>query len=203
MDQLQNLAKEFAMQNTPAATDETVNVVVSPISAAMPKCSNPVQATLPPNSNRDQITGIELSCNGTQSWQTLVPVNVEIYTKVVVAKQTILPKQVISEDDIDFATYDKNHLFASYFKNKDEVVGQVASHLLTPGTVFNRRNLQAPIVIHKNEIVSITAKNSVVSVTMQGIAKSDGAMNEAIKFIIHPQNAPWMPLWSALAELKL
>ena len=180
-EQLQQLAKDFAIQSTAAEADETVNVVVSPLSVQLPKCSSPVQPSLPANSNHDQITGIELTCNGSTSWQTLVPINVEVYAKVIVAKQMILPKQTVTENDVDIATFDKNHLYAGYFKNKDEIIGQVASHLLTPGSVFTKKSLQAPIIIHKNQVVSITARNSVVSVTMQGIAQSDGALNEAIR----------------------
>jgi flagella basal body P-ring formation protein FlgA len=181
MDHLQNLAKEFTIKNTQVDPDETVNVVVSPTSAELAKCTNPIEATLPENANHNQLNGIELSCNGTTGWKTLVPVKVEIYTRVVVARQTILPRQTIADEDLEMATYDKNELLSSFYKSKDEVVGQTASHLLTPGTVLTKKNLQAAVLIHKNEIVTITAKNNMVSVSMQGIAKSDGALNEAIK----------------------
>jgi flagellar basal body P-ring formation protein FlgA len=177
------LAKDFVIKTTPVATDETINVrpgtelVIPPVRA----CQQPINAELPANSNQDQVTAVELSCNDQPSWHVLVPVNVQILTKVIVAKQPILPKQEITDDLLDYATYDKNVLFNSYYKNKDEIIGQVASHMITAGTILTRKNLQAPVLVHKNDVVTIVAISHSVTVSMQGIAKSDGCLHESIK----------------------
>ncbi|MDR3476573.1 MAG: flagellar basal body P-ring formation chaperone FlgA [Gammaproteobacteria bacterium] len=180
---LQEITKAFLTQNITGEADDTVVVTVSPSIAQLqlPTCTREIEADFPTNTNKDQATGIELTCNGTAAWHVLVPVSVQINTKVLVAKQTLMPKEPITEDEIEYATYDKNHLYNSYFKNKEEVVGQVAAHLITPGVVLTKKNLQQPILIHRNEAISLTAKIHSISVTMQGIAKSDGSINTTIK----------------------
>jgi flagella basal body P-ring formation protein FlgA len=180
---LQAITQAFLTQNITADPDDTVVININPSIAKLqlPTCNTDIQISFPINTNKDQATGVELACIGTSTWHVLVPVEVQINTKVLVAKQTLMPKEPITEDDIDYATYDKNHLYNSYFKNKEDVVGQVASHLITPGMVLTKKNLQQPILIHRNEVISLTAKIHSIAVTMQGIARSDGSLNTTIK----------------------
>ena len=182
-EHLGKLAKDFVTKNVNIDPEDTLNVKVSSdlTIPKVPVCKLPIHADMPANTNLDQVTGVELTCNDQPSWHVLVPVNVEIMTKVLVAKQPILPKQEITEELLDYASYDKNSLFNSYYKNKDEIIGQIATHMISAGTVFTRKNLQAPVLIHKNEVVNLVARSHAVSVSMQGIAKSDGCLHDTVK----------------------
>jgi flagellar basal body P-ring formation protein FlgA len=183
VDNLKNIAKEFAKANIPVGADETLNIKANSdvYSPKLPVCHQKIVAEFPANTNPGQVTGVALYCNDAASWHTLVPVNVQILTKVLVAKRTILAKEEITDDLLDYETYDKNVLFDSYFKDKNEILGQVATHMISPGMVLTKRNLQAPVLIHKNQIVDLVATSHTVSVSMQGIAKSEGSLNETIK----------------------
>lgn len=183
IDHIKDVTKIFLLRNINIDHEDNIEIKVNPVNSALqlPTCSKDIEARFPENTNKDQATGVELSCNSGNTWHILVPVEVIVNTKILVAKQNILPKETIKEDDLDYATYDKNHLYTGYFKNKDEVVGQVASHLITAGMVITKKNIQQPNIIHRNEVVNIISKNSSVSVSMQGIAKSDGSINTMIK----------------------
>jgi flagella basal body P-ring formation protein FlgA len=183
VDHLSTLTKNFVLKNVPVDAGDTIDVKVNAMKAGeeLPVCSKEIAAAFPVNTNPEQITSIELTCTGTTAWHTLIPVDVVISTQILVAKQNILPKQEITEDLLEYASYNKNRLYGSAFKEKHDVIGQVAAYMISAGTAFTKKNLQAPILIHRNEFVNLTVKSRSVSVAMQGVAKTDGAINTVIK----------------------
>ncbi len=183
IEHIKQISKDFISKNMTVAEDESIDVQIKQLSSILqiPRCSNEIAVAFPKNANREQITSLEFTCNGNQTWHLLVPIDVQINTKVLVAKQTIPSKKIVTEDDIEFADRDKNHLFYSFFKNKNEVIGQVTTKLITAGSVLNNKNIQLPIIIHRNQVLSLVVKHKSITVTMQGIAKSDGSLNSTIK----------------------
>lgn len=182
-DDIQKTAKEFLTKNVPLEADDKldirVNPVYPPLRVAM--CSKPLEAALPTDSNKNQITAVEMSCNGIEAWHVLVPVEVKVNTKVFVARHMIPSHQAITEDDLDLAEYDRNQLYSGFFKNKEDIVGQVAAQTISAGAVLTKRNIQLPVLVHREQIVDIVARSNSVVVSMQGIAKSDGSLNQAVK----------------------
>ena len=182
VEHLTTITKNFLLKNIAADSDETVVVKVNPVNAAeLPICSSEIEPSVPTNTNIEQATGVELSCNGAIPWRILIPVDIAINISVVVAKDSIMPKDAITEDDLTFAIYDKNHLYNSFFKNKQDVVGLVAVHMITPGTVLTKKNLQEPTIVFRNQNVTLIDHAKGIAVSMQGIAKSDGSINTTIK----------------------
>lgn len=183
-DKLKEIAKNFVLQNAAREPDETIDVQVSQSnSSLLPVCTNQINVALPKDSTRNQITAVELSCNGINSWQTFVPVTVQIYTKVIVAKHMMSPKDTISEPDLDYASMDKTRLFNGYFKTKEEILGLEATQMLSAGAVFTKTNLQKPVLVHRNETIDLIAGTDSVVVTMKGMSKSDGRLNDMIKAV--------------------
>ncbi|SRR5579885_2596372 len=180
---INEITKTFIMSNIQTSPDETVEVKVNQSNTPLQisACSGDISAAYPKNSNQDLPSTVELSCNSPQPWHIFIPVDVQIYTKVIVAKRTIPPKEVITDDDIDFAVYNKNRLFSGFFTKKEDVTGNETSRLVTAGTVLTKKNVQLPLLVHRNQTVSLISQSNAVIVTMQGIAKDDGALNSIVK----------------------
>lgn len=180
---LKEIAKTYVIKNVGIEPGESIEVLVnqsnSPIQ--VPVCGKIIEANFPDNYNKEQMTSVELACNGPASWHVLVPVEVQIFSNVVIAKRTLTPKETIREEDLDFTVTNKNRLYSGYFKQKEDVVGKVSNHLITAGTILTPKSVQSPILIHRNQAISIISKSNAIIVTMQGVAKSDGALNEMIK----------------------
>jgi flagella basal body P-ring formation protein FlgA len=181
---LKDVIKAFINSEITLGADESMEIYFDQLSSlVLPNCSNQIISSLPKDNNKQEITSVELTCSGVQPWHVFVPVHVAIYMKVLVAKQNILPEEAITADNVEVGVYDKNRLYNGYYKNSDDVIGQVASQLIQSGTVLTKKNIQAPIIIHRNQVVEVTATSNLVSVTMKGIAKSDGALNSTIKVL--------------------
>jgi len=181
-DHIKDVIKNFVSNNITLASDETMDVQFDQVaSLTLPTCTSEIIASLPKDNIKQEITSVDLTCNGVNSWHVFVPVHVAIYMKVLVAKQNIIAQDTINESDIEIGMFDKNRLYNGYYKNNDEVIGKVANQMIPAGSVINKKNIQAPIIIHRNQSVDITATSNTVSVSMKGIAKSDGALNDTIQ----------------------
>lgn len=183
LETIKNVTDHFIRQTISLDTDESLKVNINPSNSLLrfPECSQPVSAALPSDANKDQISAVELTCTGTVPWHTFIPVTVEILTKVIVARHPIMMHETITEDDIEYQSWNKNQLYSGYFKSKDEVIGKTALQLISAGTVLTKKNTQLPLLVHKDQTILLVARNNNVEVSMQGIAKSDGGLNESIK----------------------
>jgi flagella basal body P-ring formation protein FlgA len=122
-----------------------------------------------------------MTCSAQQSWHVYVPVSMKILTKVVVARETIPGKTLISEDMLDYAYRDKNTLYSGYFKETKDVVDQVPISTVVAGTALTRHNVQQPVIVNRNQAVTIISKHGHIMVSAEGIAKTEGALNDTIK----------------------
>lgn len=183
IDKLNQLAKNFISQQIVLGKDETVDIHIADLKQplTLSKCHGEVTPSFPDNVNKDQINAIKLTCQDNYSWHVLIPVEVHVYTNVLVTKRIIPRGDVIEAEDLDYAKYDKSQLYSGYFTDKESIVGQQANQLLASGTVVTKHNLQKMLLIHRNQTIDLIAKNSAIMVMMHGIAKSDGGLNDTIK----------------------
>lgn len=180
---LEKLARDFIAANISLEPDETMEIAInrSDLPTQLSKCSTNIQVAFPREMSREKINALELTCNGEKSWQTFLPLDVQIYTKIVTAKSLILPDTNIHESDLDYSQMNINHLYNGYFKDKKEVLGFVASQTISAGTVITKKNTRRPQLVHRNQEVELVAKKNSIVVSMKGIAKSDGGLNDIIE----------------------
>jgi len=183
MENIKNIAKNFIEKNVQITSEEKLEIQVNQTDQmqALAMCSQPIEASFPADANSNQVTAIELKCGGAQPWRTMVPVNVVVLTKVLVAKRTIPVEDFIGENDLDYAMFDRSRLYNGYYNDKKNAVGQVASQIITAGSIINKKNIQHPLVVHRNDVIDLIARSNAVTVTMKGVAKTDGRLNEQIK----------------------
>lgn len=180
---ISEVVTKFLVENTPVSPDEKLEVKVNSANAEInvPACASGITAGFPPDANREQPGSVELSCNDDKTWHVLVPVDVQVYAKVLVSKRTIAAKEMISPEDVDYEYYNKNRLYNGYFTKTEDIAGIQSAGLLIAGTVLTKKNTQLPVLISRNQVVAIIAQSGSIMVTMQGIARSDGSMNSVIK----------------------
>ena len=136
---------------------------------------------MPKDTSKEQISAVDLTCNGTMPWHAFLPVEVTINTKVLVARHMILQNETISDDDLDFSLTNKSRLYNGYYQNKDEISGRIAAQVITEGTIITKKNTQLPVLVHRNQSIDIIAQSHAVIVSMKGIAQSDGSLHQAVK----------------------
>lgn len=181
LNSIKDLTKDFLIRNVVAEPDESVEIDLSQLNELrIPRCNQP-QITFPGNIKKEHITSVELVCSDTKPWHMLMPLNVQVLTRVVAAKKGITVKSTITEDDLDYVMRNKYRLYGNTFKDKDEVIGQVATHPLAPGSVLIARHVQQQILVKKNQPISLVLRKNSIVVSMQAIAKEDGLLKSTVK----------------------
>ncbi len=182
---LNMIAADYIQKNIVINPDEQMSVKLGDAATdlRLPRCQSEISINLPAESNGQKINTLEMTCSSQPSWHVYVPVDMKILTKVIVAKENIPTKTPITEEMLDFAFRDKNTLYAGYFKDTKDVVNQEPVTTMVAGTVINKHNIKQPVIINRNQIVSIISRHGHIMVSAEGIAKSDGALNETIKVI--------------------
>jgi len=182
-DHINEIVKNFLTQNIQVEPNDTLEVKVNEanVTINVPACAKDIIAGFPANANREQVSSVELSCNDTKPWHVIVPVDVQVYTKVLVTKRTIAAKEAIAEEDLDYSIASKNRLYNGFFTRKEDVLGNQTAYLITAGTILTKKNIQQPILVSRNQNITIFAKFNSIMVSMQGVAKTDGALNSVIK----------------------
>lgn len=182
IDSIKAKAKDFLARNVPLENEESLDIKIHSTDDT-PKqmsCSREIEINLPKEVNIERVSSLEIVCNGDRYWHTFLPVQVDKFTNVVVAKRVILTNEIISESDLDFAKSNVNRLYSGFYKNKSEVTGQMALHTIDAGGVFTKKNIHAPQLVHRNQIIDLIARKNSIQVVMQGVSKSDGCLNETI-----------------------
>lgn len=186
---LNQLAVEFIQSHAQLGQDErtTIRLGNAVNDLRLAKCTTPITVNIPASSAEQQITTLEMTCSSQPSWHVYVPVDMKILTRVVVARETIPAKTIISEDMLDLAYRDKNVLYSGYFRNFSDISGQISMMTMIKGTVINHKNIQQPILINRNQNVTIESRHGHILIRAEGIAKSSGALNDTIK-VLNPSS---------------
>lgn len=180
---IEEVTKNFVLDHYADSKADRIEVKVNPSHAPIQvaECTQPIIPSLPQNSAASQISSVELTCNGDSPWHIYIPVTVQSFNQVIVAKSTILPNELIKEEDLDYGSYDTNRLYSGYYKNKADLVNNVTTGLIPAGHVLSKKDVTTPTIVHRNQVVSLISGTETILVSMQGIAKADGGMNATIQ----------------------
>lgn len=180
---LKDVSENFVKTQVKAEEGSTVIIEasVTNFQFQVARCHTDIIPSLPINTSIDNIHAVQLSCMDNRQWKIQVPVKVSILSSVIVTKHTIPAKTKITEDDLDYGQFDKNKLYEGYFTNKQDVVGNESSYSLNAGSVITKRSIRQPVIVRNNQTITLVAQKGAVAVSMQGIAREDGALNSIIK----------------------
>lgn len=123
-----------------------------------------------------------IRCNMPENhWTLYVPVHISLKKEIVVAKQMLLKGTHISMDDIYTLEMDTQALKQGYFTKKEDIIGQLCKNNIAPGTALTPANLEMAKMIKRGERVKIMVKQTGFTISMEGMALTDGIMGDVIE----------------------
>ncbi|WP_298622934.1 flagellar basal body P-ring formation chaperone FlgA [uncultured Legionella sp.] len=114
-------------------------------------------------------------------WTLYVPVRINVLKTVLVAKRALIKGKRITSDDIYPIEMDTQRLKQGYFTDSRELIGLVCKHDISPDNPLNPYNIELAKMVHRGEQVTIVASDEGLSVSMGGIAMSEGALGESVR----------------------
>ena len=104
-----------------------------------------------------------------------------LLTKVWVPSQNIAKGEIVSEEKLQSQDIRKSKLKPFMVTEKEKLVGQEAQKSLKEGKIINEKDVGAPILIKRNDIVTVIYRTDRMQITAKAIAQQDGAYGDRIE----------------------
>lgn len=177
---LSQTARDYAASKTSGKSSRRTEVTAGKLDPRLrltPCSASPVAFT-PPGSKLQGNTTIGIRCDAPKPWSIYIPIKIAIFEKVIVTTTKMSRGDIISDSDITLEEIDVSRLRGRSFTNKAKLIGTKLKNNMKINQVIDSATI---CLICKGDAVMITANNSAVSVSMSGIALSDGSKGDKIR----------------------
>jgi len=184
INNLQDIVTSFVKQSAEIDAGDKLKIVIRPhdLPRFLASCQTNIEASLPSNATNNAINSVLLSCSQAEnSWQAIIPVHLSVSTQIMVAKKNIPAGRVIQSDDLSVSYFDRDSLYNGYFKDVESAAGLMAARIITTGSPITVNNTERQLLVHHGEDVSLEVEAHGINVTMKGVAKSDGKLNQTVQ----------------------
>lgn len=182
LEELSTQAKTFLTERLAGQISGRLDIQSQPLDPRLQltQCSAKIQAYLPPGADPLTTNSIGLHCSAPNEWTVYVPVQVAIYTQVLVTTQPIAPGTLLTDAYFTSVEKPSRLLSRGFFQNPSQIAGLQVKRSLREGDIIGPQDVSEPIVVRKGEVVTIGAALGGLRVTMNGIATQDGRKGEII-----------------------
>ncbi|MBW8185137.1 flagellar basal body P-ring formation chaperone FlgA [Shewanella nanhaiensis] len=180
---ISNLAIETIEKKIDVSGDAKVKITPQSLDTRItpPACFPPVKAELATNRAIKRTNTVKISCDSPQldyPWQIFLSVRVDILYPVVVARETLGPGDLLSNDDVIIEYVDRTNLRGQQFDDIKQVVGTRVKRRIPPNQPIFSGNL---CFVCKGDTVSIYARSANVVIKTVGEALRDGNLGDRIR----------------------
>ena len=104
-----------------------------------------------------------------------------LMTTVWVPGQNIAKGELLTEEKLQTQAIRKSKLKPSMVTEKEKLIGQEAQKSLKEGKIISEKDISAPILIKRNDIVTVVYRTDRMQITTKAIAQQDGAYGDRIE----------------------
>ncbi|WP_407354608.1 flagellar basal body P-ring formation chaperone FlgA [Luteimonas sp. R10] len=138
----------------------------------MPRCAGALEAR--PGAG----TTVEVSCP--DGWRLYVPVRIRRSQTVLVLARGVAAGEVIDAGMLAPETRDGARIVGAALSDPASAIGRVARRALSAGSLLSARDVVAPRLVRRGDIVPLVSGAGGVEVTMTGRALADAGENERV-----------------------
>ena len=102
-------------------------------------------------------------------------------TRVSVLNRPVSPGEIIAARDIETMETRADRIGPDILVDAGALVGKTPRHALRAHEPLHLADVQAPLVVHKDDLVTVLLETSALRLTTQGKALEDGAMHATIR----------------------
>ncbi|MDZ7924521.1 MAG: flagellar basal body P-ring formation chaperone FlgA [Marinagarivorans sp.] len=124
---------------------------------------------------------VGVSCNGDTPWSIFIPVKVEIFQAIVVAKHNIPKGTVITAQDLNVERRSTGGIGFGYTQNIKELVGFESARHISKGDVVRRSHLNKPMIVSRGDKLVLAAGANGIQVAAPAVAMGEGRVGDQIR----------------------
>lgn len=177
-DEIDNLAKQNRWQDY----YYKMNVFIPASVANVSFCNAALKVDAPAHASSSlNRLNYDVSCPDAAGWHIRVDVKPDVYVSVVMPRESITRGTVITEDALMSKKYNLSHQRGDIVVNDDDVVGMTAGRTLLPLRPIDKGALQSPILVKRDDEVSLVSSIDNVTAQTEGVALKNGRKGDVIK----------------------
>ncbi|MGF1908035.1 flagellar basal body P-ring formation protein FlgA [Vibrio kasasachensis] len=176
---IQDAAKQYILESVDQPVDGSLEANPANIDSRVfaTDCPNPLDvSSKSTNSNASNIT-VLVECHQ-DNWRLYVPVRLTRTGPQVALVSPLSRGQIITAQDVTTNMVDLQRLRRQGFSTINAVIGAKVKKNLRAGEIIEQRHI---CVVCRNDIVTIKAVKSGMTITTKGVALSDGSHGDQIK----------------------
>lgn len=147
----------------------------------LPDCAEPLKIEARDQGQLSSRLNLQVSCLRGNVWSVYVPVDINVHQPVVVAVKPLARGQTIGAGDVQLSEANISRLSGQYLTSLDGAVGMDVKRPILQGGAVLQEQLDAPLLVRRGEVVTISAETGAIAVKMQGVAMTDGRLGEQIR----------------------
>jgi flagella basal body P-ring formation protein FlgA len=120
---------------------------------------------------------------GQSSRKVSATVKIEVETPVIVVQKPLNRNQTIAKDDVTVVSMDMADLPSNYISNIEDVVGKRTLRAMNPKEVFRTDIIEQPLMVKRNDRVSIIAESETLRITAIGEVKESGIKGDRVRVV--------------------
>jgi flagella basal body P-ring formation protein FlgA len=171
---------EAARAAAKATTAGDVEAVAVDARLKLARCATPLQTKIERALERGSGT-VAVSCSEPTPWRLFVPVRARDDAVVLVLARNMQTGEVLTANDFESARRSSASLPYDYVTAGTDVVGLTLRRTQAAGSVLTAAALQAPEVVRRGELVTLTAGDGLISVKSEGVALEAARLRERLK----------------------
>jgi len=165
----------------PALTGVTLSAAELDARLRVPACSTALDtSTLPPRGNQTRVL-VRVSCRSPANWSISVPVEIRRETQVLLLRRAMARGESIRAADVNVQTRTLAGLASPYVSKVSDLDGRVTRRPLPEGTAVTAEALNAALLIHRGQSVTLTSATGGIEVRAPGVAMADAAANQRVR----------------------
>lgn len=124
---------------------------------------------------------LEVKCQHPQKWKIFIPIKIEIYADVAIAKRYLKPGTELYASDFILKRSDISASNGDYISDPKELINHTTRRIIPKGQIISRDKIGSGIYVYRGKEVTVIYKNSNITVKTRGKAMSDAMKGDHVK----------------------
>jgi flagella basal body P-ring formation protein FlgA len=135
---------------------------------------------IPPRGSQARVL-VRVSCKAPANWNINVPVEIRRETSVLVLRRAMARGETIGAGDVNVQTRTLAGLASPYLSKIADLEGRVTRRPLAEGTAVTAEAMNAALLIHRGQSVTLTWAMGGIEVRAPGVAMADASANQRVR----------------------
>jgi flagellar basal body P-ring formation protein FlgA len=147
----------------------------------LPACNAPLDAiaTMPRGMQTRVI--VRVACKSNANWSLNVPVAIRRTADVLILRRAVARGESLGAGDVSVQSRELPGLASPYVSKVADLTGRLTRRPLAEGTVVTADSLQAALLIHRGQNVTLAAQAGGVEVRAPGLALADASAHQRVR----------------------